>query len=139
MTQAATTPHTDPTFPLFPQGAMVTLGVKLHPHAPMAAPFTLSLLLPDTEWRKLVADFGAMPADERQRVGANIRAAVTNNPFPADGGTVPPRLQKTCDDFVNDCVLLAALAESVGPRVLAETAVESYTLLHGNQIRATMN
>lgn len=133
-----TTSHTDPAFPPFPHGYMVTLSVTLQ-SVPGASPVELSLLLPDTEWRKLVADFAAMPADERQRVGLNIRQAVAKNPFPANGQPISTAQHKACDAFMNDCVLLAALAEATGKPVLADTAVDRYTLLHGNPIRAKLN
>jgi hypothetical protein len=118
----------------FPPGTMVTLAMKLH-----AQNVELSLLMPDVEWHRLVADFSAMQPDERQRVGSSIRASVAHNPFPPAGEPLSPAQQETCDVFVNDCILLAALAESVGERVLMDTAVESYALLRGNKIRAKLN
>ncbi|PZP40391.1 MAG: hypothetical protein DI585_00985 [Pseudomonas fluorescens] len=105
---------------------MVTLRVTLN-----VAGQELALGLPRNEWLKLVSDFVRMPADERQRMGVSIREATAASPFPADGEPLTPRLQRKCDTFVNDCILLAALAESTTSRLLLDTAVESYKLVPG--------
>lgn len=99
----------------------------------------LQLAIPHAEWLGLVSGFVKMPADERQRVGASIRNAVAEDPFPADGSPLDAARQAVCDAFVNDCILLAALAETVGPRVLADTAVEHYQLVRGGRIKGRFN
>lgn len=91
----------------------------------------LALAVPRPEWLKLVSDFMKMPADERQRVGVSIREAVVDDPFPVDGSPVTPAMQHKCDVFVNDCILLAALAETVGSRIMLDTAVETYKVVSG--------
>lgn len=91
----------------------------------------LALGLPRNEWLKLVSDFVRMPADERQRMGVSIREATAESPFPTEGELMTPRLQRRCDVFVNDCILLAALAEATTPRILLDTAVEEVTLAPG--------
>lgn len=92
----------------------------------------LMLAMPRAEWLKLVSDFVRMPADERQRMGVSIRDAVAESPFPAENEPIPPKLQRKCDVFVNDCILVAALAEALGStRVLLETAVDHYTVMSG--------
>ena len=91
----------------------------------------LALAVPRTEWLKLVSDFVRMPADERQRVGVSIRDATANDPFPSHGEELSPKQQRICDVFVNDCILLAALAETVGERILLDTAVETYKVVSG--------
>lgn len=95
----------------------------------------LMLAMPRAEWLKLVSDFVKMPADERQRVGVSIREATAEDPFPVDGSPVAPQDQPKCDVFLNDCVLLAALAESLGgaagERILLDTAVDHYKVVPG--------
>jgi hypothetical protein len=91
----------------------------------------LMLAMPRAEWLKLVSDFVKMPADERQRVGVSIREATAEDPFPTDGEVLTPKQQRKCDVFVNDCILLAALAETVGERILLDTAVEGYKVVPG--------
>jgi hypothetical protein len=113
---------------------MLTVHMKL-----AEAGHELQLAIPNGEWVKLVSGFVKMPADERQRVGASIRAAVAVDPFPADGGPLDADRQHACDTFVNDCILLAALAETVGPRVLTDTVVERYELVRGNRIKGRFN
>lgn len=118
----------------FDESQMVTVHMHLqHPG------HELSLAVPRVEWTKLVSDFTKMRADERQRVGASIRQAVAVDPFPTDGTPLDAKLQEVCDIFVNDCILLAALAEVVGPRVLTETAVDRYKLVHGNMVKPRLN
>ena len=107
-------------------GDMLTLRVRLN-----VAGQELALGLPRSEWLKLVSDFVRMPADERQRMGVSIREATAASPFPAEGGLLTPRQQRRCDVFVNDCILLAALAEATSPRILLDTAVEEVTLAPG--------
>ncbi|MBI1309118.1 MAG: hypothetical protein GC129_04605 [Proteobacteria bacterium] len=113
---------------------MVTLQMKL-----VVEGHALTLALPEAEWRKLVRDFAHMPADERQRVGASICNATAQDPFPLDGQPLDPKGQQKCDAFVSDCILLAALAETVGKRVLADTAVEGYQLVYGNLVKPRLN
>jgi hypothetical protein len=91
----------------------------------------LALAVPRPEWLKLVSDFVKMPADERQRVGVSIREATANDPFPVNGEVLTVKQQRVCDVFVNDCILLAALAEAVGERILLDTAVETYKVVSG--------
>lgn len=105
---------------------MVTVQVKL-----AETGHALSVGLPKAEWLKLVSDFVKMPADERQRLGVSIRDAVAASPFPADGEPVTPKLRRQCDTFMNDSLLLAALAETVGKRILLDTVVEDYAILSG--------
>lgn len=99
----------------------------------------LTLLMPESEWTKLVNDFKRMPVDERQRFGNSIRNATAHDPFPVDGASLSPHQQEVCDVFVSDCVLLAALAEVSGPRVLLETAVDSYRIVRGNLAKQGFN
>lgn len=91
----------------------------------------LALSVPRPEWLKLVSDFVKMPADERQRVGVSIREATANDPFPVNGEVLTEKQQRVCDVFVNDCILLAALAEAVGERILLDTTVEEYKVVPG--------
>ncbi len=106
---------------------MVTVKISLHQPG-----HTLMLAMPRSEWLKLVSDFVRMPADERQRMGVSIRDAVAESPFPEDGEPLTPKLQRKCDVFVNDCILVAALAEALGStRVLLDTAVEHYSIASG--------
>lgn len=107
-------------------GDMVTLRVRLNVEGQ-----ELALGLPRSEWLKLVSDFVRMPADERQRMGVSIREATAESPFPAEGEIMTPRLQRRCDVFVNDCILLAALAEATSPRIYLDTAVEEVRLTPG--------
>lgn len=113
--------------PSIPHAAdMITLTVQLaHPG------HELMLSMPRAEWLKLVSDFVKMPADERQRVGVSIRDATAMDPFPVDGEVLTPKQQRKCDVFVNDCILLAALAEAVGGRILLDTTVEAYKVTSG--------
>ena len=105
---------------------MVTVNMRLaHPG------HELALSVPRTEWLKLVSDFVKMPADERQRVGVSIRDATAHDPFPTDGEALTPKQQRQCDVFLNDCILLAALAEAVGERILLDTTVEGYKVANG--------
>lgn len=113
---------------------MVTLQVRLH-----CAEHELALALPSHEWVKLVSDFKRMPVDERGRLGDSIRMAAAENPFPRDGSAMDLKTQEKCDIFVSDCVLLAALAEAVGPRVLMETAVDNYRIMKGNMVKGRLN
>lgn len=113
---------------------MVTVHMHLHQQG-----HELALAVPLLEWTKLVSDFVKMPADERQRVGHSIRQATADDPFPADGHALSAAEQDACDAFVNDCILLAALAEAVGPRVLAETAVERYHVAQGFTLKQRLN
>lgn len=105
---------------------MLTLRVRLN-----VAGQELALGLPRSEWLKLVSDFVRMPADERQRMGVSIRMATAESPFPADGQMLRAPDQRRCDVFVNDCILLAALAEATSPRIFLDTAVEEVTLTPG--------
>ncbi len=105
---------------------MVTVHMQLR-----TAGHELALAVPKAEWLKLVSDFVRMAADERQRVGVSIREATAHDPFPADGSALSPRQQRVCDVFVNDCILLAALAEAVGGRILLDTAVDTYKIVNG--------
>ena len=114
--------------------AMVTLQVRLS-----SAEHELALALPAQEWTKLVSDFKRMPVDERGRVGQSIRMAAAENPFPSDGRAMDLKLQEKCDAFVSDCILLAALAEAVGGRVLLETAVDKYKISKGNLVKGRLN
>jgi|GEM_PF-5790336 len=98
----------------------------------------LQLALPSAAWLQLVSSFTRMPADDRQRVGSGIRAAVAVDPFPAEGGMTGAKAE-VCDAFANDCVLLAALAEVVGDRVLADTAVEVYKLSAMSRLKQRLN
>lgn len=127
-TRTAALPLADDHAPLagLRAGDMVTLRVRLN-----VAGQDLALAMPRSEWLKLVSDFVRMPADERQRMGVSIREATAVSPFPADGSVLTPRLQRRCDVFVNDCILLAALAEATSPRILLDTAVEEVTLTPG--------
>lgn len=106
---------------------MLTVRISLHQPG-----HELMLAMPRSEWLKLVSDFVKMPADERQRMGVSIRDAVAESPFPTDGEALSPKLQRKCDVFVNDCILLAALAEALdSDRVLLDTAVETYKVANG--------
>ena len=106
---------------------MVTVKISL-----VQAGHALMLAMPRAEWLKLVSDFVRMPADERQRMGVSIREAVAESPFPPEGEAFTPKIQRKCDVFVNDCILVAALAEALGnTRVLLETAVDSYKVVNG--------
>jgi hypothetical protein len=118
----------------FDESQMVTVHMQLH-----AAGHELALAVPHLEWTKLVSDFVKMPADERQRVGSSIRSATAESPFPEDGHGLSAAEQEKCDAFVNDCILLAALAEAVGPRVLTETAVEKYSVAKGFSLKQRLN
>lgn len=118
----------------FDDSQMVTVRMQLH-----AAGHELALAVPLLEWTKLVSDFVKMPADERQRVGSSIRSATAESPFPQDGHALSAAEQEACDAFVNDCILLAALAEAVGPRVLTETAVEAYSVAKGFDLKQRLN
>ncbi|RYG59076.1 MAG: hypothetical protein EON60_11515 [Alphaproteobacteria bacterium] len=113
-------------------GAMTAadmLTVKISLHQPG---HELMLAMPRAEWLKLVSDFVRMPADERQRMGVSIRDAVAESPFPAEADAMTPKLQRKCDVFVNDCILVAALAEALGStRVLLDTAVDRYAVVNG--------
>lgn len=129
MTQKPT-PHTE-----FPENSaisnmlaadMVTVNMALRIEG-----HELMLAMPRAEWLKLVSDFVKMPADERQRVGVSIRNATAEDPFPINGEALTPKQQRVCDVFVNDCILLAALAEAVGERILLDTAVETYKVVSG--------
>ncbi len=105
---------------------MVTLRMRLNVDGQ-----ELALGMPRNEWLKLVSDFVRMPADERQRMGVSIRTATAESPFPGDGHVLSPREQRRCDTFVNDCILLAALAEATTARILLDTAVETFQVVPG--------
>ncbi len=106
---------------------MITVKIALHQPG-----HELMLAMPRAEWLKLVSDFVRMPADERQRMGVSIRDAVAESPFPTDGDALTPALQRKCDVFVNDCILVAALAEALGnTRLLLDTAVDGYSVVNG--------
>jgi hypothetical protein len=105
---------------------MITVRLGLRQGSQQAA-----LAVPKAEWLKLVSDFVKMPADERQRVGVSIREAVAVNPFPQDGSELTPKMRRVCDTFMSDSLLLAALAEAVGKRILLDTVVEDYEILPG--------
>ena len=47
--------------------------------------------------------------------------------------------QEVCDTFISDCILLAALAEAAGARVLTETTVDSYRVVRGNAAKQGFN
>lgn len=118
----------------FAELPMVTLKMSL-----IHAGHELALALPEVEWTNLVSNFVKMPADERQRVGASIRHATSEDPFPMDGSPVGPADQEKCDVFVSDCILLAALAEASGKRVLTETVVDKYQIVRGNLVKGHFN
>jgi hypothetical protein len=99
----------------------------------------LGVALPTAEWERLVADFAAMPAPERSALTASLRASATHNPFPTDGEGLTAQQQATCDTFVNDCLLLAALAEAVGERALLETAISTYVVQRGPLPRGALH
>lgn len=105
---------------------MITVHMQLR-----NAGHELALAVPRAEWLKLVSDFVRMAADERQRVGVSIREATANDPFPTDGGVLTAQQERQCDVFVNDCILLAALAEAVGGRILLDTAIDTYKIVNG--------
>lgn len=113
---------------------MITLRMSL-----LHAGHELALALPEVEWTTLVSNFVKMPADERQRLGASIRHATSQDPFPMDGSPVHPKDQEKCDVFVSDCILLAALAEAAGKRVLTETVVDKYQIVRGNLVKHRLN
>ena len=99
----------------------------------------LGVALPAAEWERLVADFTAMPTPERSALTASLRASATRNPFPADGASLSAHQQAACDTFVNDCLLLAALAEAVGERALLETAISTYVVQRGPLPRGALH
>lgn len=113
---------------------MVTLNVVLH-----TAGHELTLAVPEVEWKELLNNFKRMQVDERQRVGVSIRNAVAQNPFPLEPRAMMPSEQERCDAFVSDCILVAALAEVAGKRVLEDTAVGSYTVTRGNLVKPRFN
>lgn len=113
---------------------MITLRMSL-----VHAGHELALALPEVEWTNLVSHFVRMPADERQRVGAGIRMATSQDPFPMDGSPVLPKDQEKCDTFVSDCILLAALAEATGKRALSETVVDQYQIIRGNLVKQRLH
>ena len=110
----------------FNMADMVTLRLRLNVPGQ-----ELALGMPRSEWLKLVSGFVRMPADERQRMGVSIREATAVSPFPALGDTLTPGQQSVCDTFVNDCILLAALAEATSERIFLDTAVETMALTPG--------
>jgi hypothetical protein len=116
---------------------MLTLHVTLHGDGAAAPELGLAVTKP--EWLGLVSHFTRMPADERARVGHSIQAALAHSPFPAHGGALSRAEQAACDTFVSDCVLLAALAEATTPRVLNGTAIATYRLNRGNQVKARLH
>lgn len=118
----------------FAEPPMVTLRMNL-----THAGHELALAVPEIEWTNLVNNFVKMPADERQRVGASIRHATSQDPFPEDGSPVGPQDQERCDAFVSDCILLAALAEATGERALTETVVDKYQIIRGNLVKNRLN
>jgi hypothetical protein len=124
--------------PLLAPASMVTLRITLV-SVGSAPGQELALALPQPEWTKLISDFIKMPADERQRVGSSIRQATAHSPFPASGNPLSPQQQEQCDAFVSDCILLSALAEVNGPRMLQGTAMHTYTVLTGNHIKTRLN
>lgn len=100
---------------------------------------SVAVVVPAPEWEKLVSGFKHMPVDERQRFGSSIRSATASDPFPANGMPMDVARQEVCDTFISDCILLAALAEAAGARVLTETTVDSYRVVRGNAAKQGFN
>lgn len=116
------------------EGGLVTLVMDL------SGMENISVAVPTDEWRNLISGYKLMPAHERAGIKESIRRGVKVSPFPTDGQTLmDEKLQRRCDTFVTDCILLAAMAEVLGKDTFAGTALKAVTVQAGNAVKGKLN